>query len=113
MAITLNKEAYTDKQIELVEPLIRTIEKYDREIDRIKNGLNLQESFEQAKLKKDKIANLETKKKAVGSELEKHLNARNEFDELVYKTISQIKELGEMSGKYGFKLNEKQMEALK
>ena len=114
MAIKLNKENLTPEQIQIAEPLIRTIEKYERDIAREKMGIDpINDPFEKAKKRKDRIAAIETKKRAVGKELETHLNARNEFDELVEEAIALIHEIGKRSKKYGFSLNEKQKEALK
>lgn len=113
MSVTLNCKGLTKEQIIAAEPLVRTIEKYDRQITAEKfKGNDFNEPFEKAKGRTDRIANLETKKKDVTKELETILNAKNVFDEKVAKATDLIIEIGQMSKKYGFKLNSEQVEVL-
>ena len=113
MAVTLNCKGLTKEQIMAAEPLVRTIEKYDRQITAEKfKGNDFNEPFEKAKLRKDRIASIETKKKAVTNELETILNAKNVFDQKVAEATNLIVEVGKMSKQYGFKLNSEQVEVL-
>ena len=114
MAIQLNPSKYTAQQIEMAEPIIRAIEQYERKIAAERVCGNINEitggSFEQAKLRKDRIATLETRKRALCDDLDNILNARNEFDKKVEEAIDMLREVHEQSRTYGFKLNEKQLE---
>ena len=113
MAVMWNNKGLTKEQIIAAEPLVRTIEKYDRQIAAEKfSGNDLNEPFEKAKLRKDRIANIETKKKAVTKDLEAILDAKNVFDDKVTEAIDLIIDIGNMSKKYGFKLNSEQVEVL-
>lgn len=110
MAVMLNPDKLTSKQIEEAEPLMRTIEKYDRQIAAEKIvGDVISEPFEKAKLRKDRIANIETKKRAVTKDLERILNAKNVFDEKVAEATKLIHEAGDLSDRYGFRLNAEQI----
>ena len=103
MAIQLNPSKLTPKQIEAAEPLIRTIEKYDRQIAAEKICPDIiSEPFEKAKLRRDRIANIETKRKDIVKQLEKILNARNEYDIRVKETNETIDELDRIKQTWGF-----------
>ena len=113
MAVMLNPDKLTSKQIEAAEPLMKAIEKYDRQIAEVKICRNvITESFEEAKRKKDRIANIETKKKEVAKNLEIILNAKNVFDQKVFEATNLIYEIGDLSKRYDFHLNKEQVEAL-
>ena len=103
MAIALNPANFTARQIEAAEPLIRTIEKYDRQIAAVKICDNvINEPFEKAKLRKDRIANIETKKADVVKQLEKILNARNEYEQKFKETEGMIDDLQKIKDTWGF-----------
>lgn len=103
MAIALNPANFTVRQIEAAEPLIRTIEKYDRQIAAVKICDNvINEPFEKAKLRKDRIANIETKKADVVKQLEKILNARNEYEQKFKETEGMIDDLQKIKDTWGF-----------
>lgn len=103
MAVALNPDKFTMRQIEAAEPLIRTIEKYDRQIAAVKICDNvINEPFEKAKLRRDRIANIETKKADVVKQLEKILNARNEYDTRVKEINETIDDLERIKQTWGF-----------
>ena len=103
MAIALNPANFTARQIEAAEPLIRTIEKYDRQIAAVKICDNvINEPFEKAKLRRDRIANIETKKADVVKQLEKILNARNEYEQKFKETEGMIDDLQKIKDTWGF-----------
>ena len=103
MALILNPSKFTPRQMEAAEPLLRAIEKYDREIAREKIVDNvISEPFERAKLRRDRIANIETKKREVTKQLEKILNARNEYDTRVKETNEAIDDLERIKQTWGF-----------
>ena len=103
MAVALNPANFTPRQIEAAEPLIRTIEKYDRQIAAVKICDNvINEPFEKAKLRRDRIANIETKKADVVKQLEKILNARNEYEQKFKETEGMIDDLQKIKDTWGF-----------
>ena len=103
MAIALNPSNFTAKQIEAAEPLIRAIEKYDRQIAAVKICDNvINEPFEKAKLRRDRIANIETKRADVVKQLEKILNARNEYRQKFQETEGMIDDLQRIKDTWGF-----------
>lgn len=103
MAVALNPAKFTKRQIEAAEPLIRAIEKYDRQIAAVKICDNvINEPFEKAKLRRDRIANIETKKADVVKQLEKILNARNEYKQKFKETEGMIDDLQRIKETWGF-----------
>ena len=103
MAIALNPANFTAKQIEAADPLIKTLEKYDRQIaaEKICSDV-INEPFEKAKLRRDRIANIETKRRDIMDQLEKILNARNEYDTRVKETNEIIDDLERIKQTWGF-----------
>lgn len=103
MAVALNPDKFTSRQIEAAEPLIRTIEKYDRQIaaEKVCSDV-INEPFEKAKLRRDRIANIETKRRDIMKQLEKILNARNEYDTRVKETNETIDDLERIKQTWGF-----------
>ena len=103
MAIALNPANFTVRQIEAAEPLIRTLEKYDRQIaaEKICSDV-INEPFEKAKLRRDRIANIETKRRDVMNQLEKILNARNEYEQKFQETEGMIDDLQKIKDTWGF-----------
>lgn len=103
MAVVLDAHKFTKKQIDAAEPLIRTIEKYDRQIaaEKVCSDV-ISEPYEKAKLRRDRIANIETKKKAVMRHLESILNARNEYDKKFNEASAMVDELERIKNTWGF-----------
>lgn len=103
MAVVLNRSKLTQKQIEAAEPLVRAIEKYDRQIAAEKVCKNIMgEPFEKAKLRRDRIAKLETRKRSVMDDLEMILNARNAYDKKFGEAEEIITDLERIKEQWGF-----------
>ena len=106
MALVLNPGKSTKKQIEEAEPIIRAIEQYERKIQAEHVCKNIEDitngSFEQAKMRKDRIASMETRKRALCEDLENILNARNIFDEKRKEAEAMVQELEAMKERWGF-----------
>lgn len=104
MAIKLNKEGLTPQQIEMAEPLERSIGSYDRKINENQNLLatNPAMEYEKEKRVRDKIAGLKTKRDELQKQLNDILDARNIFNEKFQECANAVKELEQMKKKYGF-----------
>lgn len=103
MAISLNPGKYTRQQIEAAEPILKSIEKYDRMIaqERVCGNV-LNEPFEKAKLRKDRIANYETKKRELCKELERILDMRNLYDDMFKTAERAVNDLQIIKERWGF-----------
>ena len=103
MAITLNPSRYTQEQIKAATPILASIEKYERMIAQEKICANIvNEPFEDAKFRRNRLMNYETQKRELCHHLEKILNARNTYDEKFKAAEEAIEELAAIKDRWGF-----------
>ena len=104
MAIKLNKKGLTPQQIEMAEPIQRSIASYDRKINENQRLLALDPAMEYKKDKRvrNKIAGLQNNREELQKQLNDILDARNVFNRKFQECANAIKELEQMKKKYGF-----------
>lgn len=104
MAIKLNKKGLTPQQIEMAEPIQRSIASYDRKINENQRLLALDPAMEYKKDKRvrNKIAGLQNNREELQKQLNDILDARNVFNRKFQECANAIKELEQMKKTYGF-----------
>ena len=104
MAIRLNKEGLTQKQIDLAEPILDKIAKYERMIEKDRSFLfrNPGIEYDKEHITRDRIKENELALEDYKADLEDILTAREKFNELLAHTIALSEELQRRKDYYGF-----------
>lgn len=104
MAIKLNKEGLTQKQIETLEPLMSSAASYERKIQQKKQDLfkNPAMDYDQEKRIKDQIAGFETKHKELTTQINAIMNARNVYNQKLDVCRKTLEQAIFLKNKWGF-----------